>query len=382
MANDLSPDIDLDAEAAAYRSRRVEPVEFGTKSSLSVFRWGEVANFEPPRWLLKGLLAENSLSVLWGEPGAGKSFLALDMAAHVALGWPWRGVKCNGGAVVYLGLEGARGLRERILAFQKHNNVHDDGEAETPFYLVLEPLDLMSPDGDLTRTVNAINDCGKVKLVVVDTLARAMVNGDENNGHDMSAFIRNMDRIRHGTGAHVMIIHHGGKDQTRGARGHSSLKAAVDAEIELRKPETGGPRLARMAKQRDGEEGQEYAFQLEVVDLGEDEDGDPITSCVCVPVQRAESPAGRRRQVTGSAAILLAAIRESIEDAGSIPPGSNHIPSETRCVNIDLARRYAYRRGITDTDNAEAKKKAFSRALKRLQNENMVAQWGEWIWPT
>jgi hypothetical protein len=72
-----------------------------------------------------------------------------------------------------------------------------------------------------------------IRLVVVDTLSRAMAGGNENAPDDMSAFIRNIDRIRQETGAHVLIVHHCGKDAAKGARGHSCLRAATDTKIEL-----------------------------------------------------------------------------------------------------------------------------------------------------
>ncbi len=382
MAIDASAfDADFEAEAEGLESRRIAhfPSQ-DRKSLLPMLRWGDMANADPPRWLVKGVLVESTLSVLWGEPGSGKSFFALDMAAHIALSWPWREHRIACGAVVYLGLEGGRGLQSRVLALQRHYNAEDDGVVQTPFYLVPAPLDLLTADGDLHRTIGAIQSCGDVKLVVVDTLARAISGGNENSPEDMGAFIRNMDRIRDETGAHVMVVHHGGKDQTRGARGHSSLKAAADTEIEVRKSDV-GQRIAKVTKQKDGVEGQEFAFELQTVDLGTDEDGDPITSCVCIPVDGGGLQTTKRRRVTGAAQILLSALNEAIVDAGVLPKACKYIPANVYAANIEVVRQYAYKRHISDTDTPEARKKAFQRALQRLQTENLVGIWEGLIWP-
>ena len=104
--------------------------------------------------------------------------------------------------------------------------------------------------------------------------------GDENSGQDMTEAVRAMDAIREATGAHVCLIHHCGKDEARGARGHSSLRAAVDTEIEVSRPEGEMVTTVRVTKQRDLSIGDPMPFSLEVVELGVDRRGNPITSCV------------------------------------------------------------------------------------------------------
>jgi hypothetical protein len=114
-------------------------------------------------------------------------------------------------------------------------------------------------------------------LIIVDTLARVMGGADENTAPDIAGLLTDLEHLRR-TGAHVMLIHHSGKDVDRGARGHSSLRAAIDTEIRLTKD--GNERVARITKQRDGESGLEGRFTLEQVTLGRDSDGDPVTTCI------------------------------------------------------------------------------------------------------
>jgi hypothetical protein len=111
-------------------------------------------------------------------------------------------------------------------------------------------------------------------------MARAMAGGDENSGVDMTAAVKSIDAIRAATGAHVSIVHHCGKDEARGARGHSSLRAAVDTEIEITRPSGETISTVRVTKQRDLQAGEAMPFSLEVVALGTNRRGKPITSCI------------------------------------------------------------------------------------------------------
>jgi hypothetical protein len=109
-----------------------------------------------------------------------------------------------------------------------------------------------------------------------------MAGGEENSSVDMGQMVQHFDRIRRSSGAHVMVVHHSGKDQARGARGHSLLRAATDTEIEI------GDRQITVTKQRDLDMSFASAFELRVVELGRDEDGDAITSCTVDLVRRDE----------------------------------------------------------------------------------------------
>ena len=120
----------------------------------------------------------------------------------------------------------------------------------------------------------------ELKLVVIDTLSRAMGGGDENSGRDMMAVVSQIEHIKRETSAHICIVHHTGKDETRGARGHSSLRASVDTEIELSKTLGQSITTVRVTKQRDMQVCPPMPFSLDVIELGRDRRGDPITSCV------------------------------------------------------------------------------------------------------
>ena len=233
-------------------------------------------------YIVKNVLDLGAMSVVYGPSNSGKTFFALDIAYHVAIDHRWRTQRVAGGGVLYLAAEGGNGIANRIVGLRKTSGVVD-----VPFALRRAGLDLLHPDADTERVITLARDVSErapLKLIVIDTLSRVMAGGDENGPVDMTAFIKNVDRIRHATGAHIMIVHHTGKDVAKGARGHSSLRAATDTEIEVITDET-EMRLAKVTKQRDLQGGEEFAFKLDAVALGVDQDGDAVTTCIVVPVE-------------------------------------------------------------------------------------------------
>lgn len=228
------------------------------------------------RPLIKKFLDCSALSVVYGESNSGKTFLALDIAYAVATGTPWQGRKTTQAAVVYVAAEAGEGINARLEALARH---HKPASAP-PLFVAPCAVDLFDPAADLKPLIELIRGLGQpVGLVVVDTLARAIAGGDENTAKDMSIMVRHFDHIRETTGAHVMVVHHSGKDASRGARGSSALRAATDTEIEVMAV-AGGSRTLTVKKQREHEGGQQIGFDLVVVDIGADQDGDKIASCV------------------------------------------------------------------------------------------------------
>lgn len=233
-------------------------------------------------YIVKDVLDLGAMSVVYGPSNSGKTFFALDIAYHVAINHKWRTQRVAGGSVLYLAAEGGNGIANRIVGLKKTSGVVD-----VPFALRRAGLDLLRPEADTDRVIKLAEEVARrapLKLIVIDTLSRVMAGGDENGPVDMTAFIKNVDRIRHASGAHIMIVHHTGKDVAKGARGHSSLRAATDTEVEVSVDET-EMRSAKVTKQRDLPGGEEFAFRLDAVALGVDDDGDAVTTCVVVPIE-------------------------------------------------------------------------------------------------
>jgi hypothetical protein len=322
--------------------------------------------------VVKNLLDRGAFSVLYGESGCGKTFLALDLAWHIALGMDWFGLRVRQGPVYYLGAEGgAGGLSKRLAALYAH---HGTNAGDAPLYPFVGSADLRDPAAD-TAPLIAEMKAIKAVCVMTDTLSRVMAGGNENGPEDMGAFVANVDRIRNETGAHVLSVHHSGKDAARGARGHSLLRAATDAEMEV------ASGCVSITKSRDYPDGGAFNFRLQSVDLGRDKDGDPLSSCVVIPIEGVAAKARKATKLPRSAQLALHALVDAIDRGGSVPPASNHIPANVKAVSYDIWREYAYSRGISGSEDPGARQKAFKRAVETLVAEKVAAMWNGQCWP-
>jgi hypothetical protein len=225
-----------------------------------------------PRWRVKGLIAEGpGVGMIFGESTAGKSFVAIDLGLSVALGREWNGLRVKPGRVFYIAAEGGGGIPKRIEAYGKHHGLDLDA---APFG-VIEAAPNFREEADPKAIAEVI---GCADLIFVDTLAQVTAGGNENSGEDMGKVISYTQELSKATGAVVVIIHHAGKDASRGARGWSGVKAAVDFEIAVER--NGDTRRAKVTKSKDGDGDGAWPFKLTRVDLGIDEDGESVNSCV------------------------------------------------------------------------------------------------------
>lgn len=286
----------------ALVSGKYSPVKNAVKP-FTLFRADQLGDPVETADFVQGLLTEGGASVVYGPSNTGKSFWVLELAASVATGRPFMGtLETDQGLVIYFALEGIQGARNRIHALKQSGRLG----LESPLHLCFEPLSLLN-ESDVDRMIAAIKEAERLdgapcKLVIVDTLARAMPGGDENTGKDMSRYVSGKDKIRAEIGAHVMSVHHCGKNEDNGARGHSSLRAAVDTEIKVTKPSDGLVSLVTVTKQRDLPAIEPMAFSLETIELGADRRGNAITSCLVnpegeIPSPQSKSP-GRKAKCT------------------------------------------------------------------------------------
>lgn len=242
-------------------------------------------------YLVKGWLLAGQVSMIVGPSNVGKSFLALDIAHHVALGKDWHGRKVNGGEVLYIAAEGGGTFGNRVVAINQEAEAAGDDLSRLRLWLLSVPVTLTGAATDVSALSGAVDWLKRVRgaadfrLIVIDTMSRTMGAADENSAKDINDLIANVDALRETTGAHILLVHHSGKDVSKGARGHSSLRAAVDTEIIIAREDDDKLIAAKIDKQRDGETGAIFRYRLRQVTLGTDQDGDPVTSCVCEPIK-------------------------------------------------------------------------------------------------
>ena len=243
-----------------------------------------------PAWLVKNLIPDADLVVLYGESGSGKSFVMIDIAMAIARGVEWRGLRVRQGRVVYIAAEGGGGFRNRLLAYAHQHQVD---LAQVPFGVIHAAPNFLDK-GDAKAVVNAIKAGGPVAAVVIDTWAQVTPGANENAAEDMGKALRHARQISDATGAVAIIVHHSGKDASKGARGWSGIRAAADAELEVTR--NGASRAVRTTKQKDGDDEAAWGFKLETVTIGFDEDGDPIDSCVVLEAEVGPRADGKKRE--------------------------------------------------------------------------------------
>ena len=338
-------------------------------------------------YLVKDMLPAQGFGYVAGPSGSLKTFVALDWSLAIAQGRPILGHRTRPAGVIYVAAESPNGVRKRVEAWRQVNT-----GAGLPFELIGQAPDLRDQKqlGDLAAELriaaDEMADRGhRLGLVVIDTFAASMPGGDENGAADMSAVLAGLQWLSVEISAFVLIIAHTGKDETRGLRGWSGQGAGAEAVIMLTREEGSAVRTGRVAKQKDGEDGQRFAIRLERVVLGTDEDGDEISSAVVVYEDAPEgAPAGRKpRPLNPGEAVLLTAISyvtdhgESVQVPTAIPGAKPWMKAVTRAA----IRERAMAAGFADPDDAPATvRQQFSRALKGIVAAGKVRVEGDLVW--
>jgi len=264
----------------------------------SVGRFGPVPIYdltqrEPMSWLIKGVLPKAQMGILFGASGAGKTFVALDIAFAIARGKDWRGRRTKEGLVVTIAAEGGSGIGKRGEAYAQHHDF--DLRGARNMQVITAAPNFLDAD-DISEVIAEIKNIGTPQVIVIDTLAQVSPGANENTSDDMGRVLANIRLLHEATGAMILIVHHAGKDLSKGSRGWSGLKAAADVQIEVLRHENGEREIV-IEKMKDGEDGIRWGFKLEVIELGIDFDGDTITSCVAVEAELSrptEDPADRK----------------------------------------------------------------------------------------
>ena len=325
------------------------------------FQFEPVATFASATaapWIVKGVLPQAGLAVIYGASGAGKSFAVLDLALAIAQGCAWRGRKVRQGKVAYVAAEGAEGFRKRVAAYAQHHGV----DLSTVPMAVLNGAPNLMEVKDAADLVIGVQAIGGADVIVIDTLAQTMPGGNENAGEDMGKALGHCKRIHEKTGALVILIHHSGKDQAKGARGWSGLRAAADAEIEVLRDDQ-GQRSLRLSKSKDGEDGLEWGFELQQVTLGVDEDLDPITSCV---VAEAEIKKGGGGKPMGPVETIVHAVVMEMAEA------------QSDGIEVDQVIRETVRRLDEPTDGKrDTRKQRARRAVSTLTSGDFAPFFAE-----
>jgi hypothetical protein len=254
-------------------------------------------------YLVKGLIPQVGLTLIYGEPKCGKSFWALDVAMHVGDRRPYRGRKVQGGPTVYIAAEGGVGFSKRVRGWCSRH-----GGENAEFYLIPSRPDMVRDHAEMIAQIK--NQLGEEKPVAifVDTFNRTLV-GSEAKDEDMAKYLRACSIIEDTFGCAVILIHHCGLEKGR-PRGHTSLPAAVDAQIAITRDGAGNV-VAELQLAKDLETGAEIVSGLEPVELGLDLDGDLADTLVIVPVEGKAVTSQAEPQLTANQKTAYAILRDA-----------------------------------------------------------------------
>lgn len=250
---------------------------------------------------IEGFLCKNNISVFFGPSKSGKTLFVTDMALHVALEREWFGREVDHGCVLYFSLEGQQVVMNRIAAFKKAHGIKN---VKCPFRLFKGPINLLNTAEDADLIINAARQMEKefklpVLLIIVDTWSRANPGGKEDTEDTGRAFSR-VDQIRDETRANIAIIHHTPNDG-ESPRGSGIMQANPDILIKISKDKQTKIGTAKTYAERDGEGEHEFHFTFEGVELGHNQRGNPVVSCIIRPTEG--SPRSNRSLVNGQAKI-------------------------------------------------------------------------------
>lgn len=353
------------------------------KIKFDAIELSKVSQMLNAAWSIKGLVPAKGLMVIYGEPGSGKSFVALDMSLHIAAGLEYAGKKVFQAGVVYVAAEGQAGFQNRVWAARESLKLPPD----TPFWLITTPPDLGKAEGDAKILLSDIRaQVPNVGVLVIDTLARTMNGASENSDEGMGAFIANASILERELDCLTIPVHHTGKDTERGMRGHSSLLGAADCVVRIENKD--GVRNITIEKQKDGQSDIFWTFALDQVEIGEDADGDPVTTCLVNiksrPRLAGEPSVSRRRK--SNAEIVFG---NAFDEVAMTKPTQRHVYGDgpiVQAINVEDLRAAFFARWATgETEPAkrhDACRKAFSRML-----QTTILTYGreadgkvEWIW--
>lgn len=289
------------------------------------------------QWLIKGFLLKAELGMLFGESGAGKSFATLDMCAAICRGVDfWNGHRVKKGRVLYVVAEGVSGFRQRLRAY-----CHQHAIPKIGMDVIYEVTPNLVEASQVTDLIKEICEREPYDLIVMDTFARVVAGADENSGQEMGNAILQCKRISQKAKAMVLLVHHSGKDTSKGPRGWSGITAACDSEIVVER--NNDMRSITARKVKEGVDGISYLFSLHTVVLGVDEDGDDITSCI-VEFKGDGKVKAEPKKKTGANELALLDALHNVIGMGDMKAGVETARVQDKfCEDFDPSKRQSYK---------------------------------------
>jgi hypothetical protein len=356
---------------SAPKEPTADVVEFLPRlAPTSRFKLEDFDTLEPgnQQWAVKGLWPRTGVCFVAGPSMSGKSFWTLDALARVVKGEPVLNRKSKACGVVYIASEAPGGVRNRIKALRQKT-----GHLGGAFKMIGQAPNLTdAADVDDLRDVlveakAAMSRQGvRLGVVAIDTLSASIPGADENTAKDMSPVLSALQALAIDLDLVFLVVAHTGKDAERGLRGWSGLMANADGLIMLSAADE-GQRSGTVEKVKDGMAGDRFGFELDVVEIGQDEDGDTITTCI---VHDTETPGQNRvsRKLAPKLELVMRCFQMCI-DAGQFEnvPAVAGVPVGTKGVPRDVLRERMTAEGYTaGSEKPDTVRKAMNRHIDQL----------------
>ncbi|NVJ98364.1 MAG: AAA family ATPase [Alphaproteobacteria bacterium] len=327
-----------------------------------------------PKYVIENLLYLGDLSVVYGQPKAGKTFFTLDLSVRVALGLKYRDRRVNQGGVVYVAGEGARGFRLRLEGWR---SFHSECFNDVPFALV-DGAPRIRGEQDQVETLIALarDECKalgyKPSLIVIDTLARTFNGGNENSAEDMGQFIDGCKKLQTETGAHVLVVHHAGKNSDYGMRGSSALLGAADLVIKISKSKE--IHVAEIEAAKDIPTEDLGAFTLQFHRFGEFADGSPKQTVVAVS---SDTKVKKAQPISNKQKLALDVLKSLIDRSGVTPPVPE-VPNGVLAVSLKEWRERLDKASILG--EGDSRRTAWSRIKNDLMGKGIIQVYEDHVW--
>tara|TARA_R110000868_G_scaffold35458_5_gene127090 strand:- start:12 stop:1076 length:1065 start_codon:yes stop_codon:yes gene_type:complete len=339
----------------------------------NIQKWNRLQRRSNKRWLVNGLLPYPGVIGMSGHPKTGKTFCGLGLSAHIASGTAYRGREVTKGAVVYVMAEGGEAAQDRKEAIRI--DMFGGEDVDLPIYLITTPVDINNDHQTVIQIIG--QELGDVMpvAVFVDTL-NATLFGSENNDEDMSGYMRGLHAIKAAFNCSVIVVHHLAKKESSGGRGHGSFLGALDTLLVIKETATGNFTLT-VSMMKDGAKGAILTNRLKTVIIGQDDEGEDITSCVVVD----PNPGGGVALTSKSrASQALAVLVELVEKQGKQPPKGLAFPKGTRVVTEQMWRVACKARKIGEPNSEDTAKTARLRARNALFKRGLVVRVDEYVY--
>jgi|tagenome__1003787_1003787.scaffolds.fasta_scaffold20982690_5 hypothetical protein len=354
------------------QARHTPPPNDPAKYPYRLIPFDELRPGTKSAYLVEGVIPRAGLVAIWGPPKCGKSFWTFDLVMHVALRWKYRGRRVNGGPVAYLAFEGAEGFKSRAEAFRRTHEI----PGKLPFFLIATNAKLVRDHQALIDSINGQMNAPPV-VVVLDTLNRS-IEGSESKDEDMGGYLAAAETIHQEFDCAVLIVHHCGIDGSR-PRGHTSLTGAVDSQIAVRRDAAQNV-TAEVEAMKDGPEGAHFTSALKIVEVGIDDDGEAMTSCVIVPELDAPQSAGKSARVTANQNRFLDILHEAVLDAPDSHKTRFNIPGGRTAISRDWLKMCCISKGWLDDDDSNRSRAKLSEMINTLAGKRIIGASKLHVW--